>query len=267
MDRRRDLQREYRLLDRGAYYATSARRFSGHALPGRERFERRLKSAPFAEQEVFGWNTGGWISVFEGSETSQATVRVDQILGCKPDGEGWFLTDRSSAADPAHYVYRFAEKIRVGAFQPDKNNRDIGLFQFGRAYFVTLNGRHRIAAMKGLIGPPIYVSAWVERLYSNGFRLFMQRGCPFTERWVRLENPEARSDLFMAEHAPAELMKRQTQGLWRGRITEVSVSAEQLGHGSAALRSIVWEVEWYQAPWVFAADMDFARTVYDRLPE
>lgn len=264
---RREIARRYRRTYLAGYSADSARRFSGHTRPGAERFVRRLLSAPFAELEDFGFNSDAFATLVESGASEQQVVPVSRVLGCKPEGVGWYLTDRSPADNPSSYLYSLAEAIRAGTFNPDKDRWDICLFQLGAAYFVTTNGRHRLAAMKGLVGPPITVSARVEPA-TDPLRVTFFNRTSFDSLTVALSEPEGVLSLPGLRAEYAEVEKRRRDGLWQGRVVKASVDSGWSGSSTSlpdALRSITVEVDSCVGPWVFAERMSEVRESYERM--
>src|SRR3989344_711461 len=154
-------------------------------------------------------------------------VQVRSILGSE-DPPTWDLTDRGS-----RYVFDLAQKIKSGAIDLNRMEPP-ALYEYRGLYGVMADGRHTIAAVKGLDNANGQIRAEVGRMV-----------LPVTEIHTL-----TRQDM-------AELEHRKQNGLWQGSLTGRETDSIPTGFYAGG------KVDKCAGPWVFAKDMEQAKKMYD----
>jgi hypothetical protein len=139
---------EYELHEAGVSECRERRRagrkldkqYWGLPVPSPATFTAILSSLPAvdrADLTYYAFGTGS-------RETRRVLVR--RIVGTGGGEKNWHLTDRQGEA----YVFEMARAIASGRLDVNLAEDLIALSPVGALYFVSTNGRHRIAALKGL---------------------------------------------------------------------------------------------------------------------
>lgn len=185
-------------------------------------FHERLSGLPFIEQG----NLCAFLSVRDRS-LGLMEVGVDAIVS-GPYGSSWDLLDRGQ-----DYVLDFAEAIREGKVDLGRMEPPV-LFELGGLYGVFYDGRHRVAALKGLGEEGVAIKAEVRSLSVEEVSVFKR------------EDFEA-------------LELRRREGFWQGTLEGGEKEDSPTGFFAKG------RVEAYEGPWVFARDMELARRIYQTL--
>ena len=117
-------------------------------IPPLEEFRANLRSLRYVDLNQYLNNL-----LTEGGEVITQDVPVDLIIGTSV-GQSWDFTDRQRDKNttPEEYVWNIARALKEGTLRLSVKSETIILTEINGLYFVSLNGRHRIAAMKGMKG-------------------------------------------------------------------------------------------------------------------
>lgn len=235
-------------------------------LPELQEFRRHLESLPYLRMVEFE-------SVFVDGPTAKRVedVPVSRILGCTFGSDtGWYFTDRGNfEIPPEEYVWNFARKIKEGSYLVDIDDPDVHLVAIGDVYFITVNGTHRVAALKGLLGENITVRAFVERRTS-----YDVVECSDRSGKVTFKDDQLRYQSRMLKKTPDPLLtlplveQRRRDGLWNGSLFHVGVDPKPAWRNKLfgyTVNRVVWRVGSVTAPWVFAAELENVRKVYEQV--
>lgn len=220
-------------------------------VPDETTFNARLRELPFIRTSVFlQYVTGAH------SSTTVESVPLNRILGFRAGAEnGW------DVAPGCGSIWSFAQLIKAGEFDYRTPN-GIVLEEFAGFYFITGNGRHRVAAMKAMLGPMKSVTARVSHLRS------IAAYATDPTRMVTLSGNRLSYSFFLASDSPfRELERRRSAGLWNGSLREALLydapKWKQRIFGKRVLRAY-WDVHFMKEPWAFAGDVQLAQTVCER---
>ncbi len=128
--------------------ALLATQYQFNSLPELSTFKLNLASQPMVDLQEFQA-----APVREYRKLGLSRVKVADIIALKPEGKGWDLEDRGP-----DYIFKMAEAIVAGDFIPTypkqlsspTNDNGVVLEKRGNYYGITVNGRHRVAALKGM---------------------------------------------------------------------------------------------------------------------
>jgi hypothetical protein len=122
--------------------------YAHYEVPQLEEFREHLRKQRYVHLNTY-INSRQMVG---GAEVVQ-DVPVDLIIGTS-EGDSWDFTDRHRDEDsiPEEYVWKMAQALKAGMLRLPSTAEPISLVELDGNYFVMNNGRHRIAALKGMKG-------------------------------------------------------------------------------------------------------------------
>lgn len=226
--------------------------FAANEVPPEADLNERLRNLPFANELQFFH-----CLLRQCGPAAIEDVAVDRILGtCVPKDRSWEIEPSSFEKT----VWGLAKLIKDGRFDYERNGNGVDLVGFGGVYFVNVNGRHRVAAMKGMLGPPPVIRARV-----HPYDPFIY-ACDDTGR-VRLKNGRLKLGFWVSrDNSFHELEIRRRAGLWEGGLVRVFLGSSSIVSRTLfgdLVKQAIWHVANYRGPWVFAKNEQTARSIYE----
>ncbi|MBX7139396.1 MAG: hypothetical protein K1X83_15620 [Oligoflexia bacterium] len=192
-------------------------------LPPLEEVPAKLRSVPFMSQAEFCT----FVSPAESIHLTR-NVPLNRFVGTSQDSDWTLDNDRGDS-----YIYKLAFAIKEGNMWPFSEAEPIGVELFEGLHFITINGRHRVAALKLLGQSGLEIPVTIEEATRYAVHVYSFQDYQ-------------------------ELERRLKSRLWEGVVLQEPVSRKHFGTDFYA----AWNVTSYQHPWVFARDMAQAETFY-----
>ena len=220
-------------------------------------FRHRLQTIQAVSLNEFG------LTFIEGSHSSQyEMIPVGGIIGTySEDDRNWDFCDQGlTTVERERYVWDYAKKIQQGLFLLNTEAPELYVQEFCGLYFVTSNGRHRTAALKGMVGSELHVKARVSRCTS--IDTVIARAplgtVEYHDDTIHFSDEALASPLTFENSIPV-LEQRRRDGLWSGTLVELAQVPHPFG-GPDHIRA-VWHSPTLNVLWAFAKDLELAQSV------